>query len=135
MRHFADTLHSIYTKYFYMIHSKTDTNQAMFSLLASIEYLPDEDNLVKITPLISNGCSGGHNLTLHKDSIGRIESTDQSFSCCGKILMVKKIYIKADTTIPVKEALNQLVDAIKVEHQLTQWKRHIKMSAKMLSPF
>lgn len=118
-----------------MTESKHAATHTTFSLLASIGYVPGKSELLKITPLINDQCSCDHSLTVHQDTIAMIENTEQTHYCCGKMYEIKKVIFYSDATIPVTEAFHQVMDTIKAEQQLMQWKRHIKLCDKILSPF
>jgi hypothetical protein len=118
-----------------MLESKRTADHNTFSILASIGYFPGKSELLKITPLINDQCSCDHSLTVHRDTIARMENTEQTHYCCGKIYEIKKVVFYSDAKIPVTEAFNQVIDTIKAEQQLMQWKRYIKLCDKILSPF
>ena len=101
----------------------------------SIEYLASNSKKVKITPLIKDQCGCDHSLYVDESIIACVENTAESHYCCGKMHSIVQIYFKEGATIPVADAIHHVIDSIKLETNLMQWKKHIKMAGELLSPF
>lgn len=105
------------------------------NLMAILEYPTDNSKHLKVIPYIDQYCSFDHSLLVAKDHILWIENTKETYYCGGKMHNIVKLYFKANATVPISDVIPQVMDTIKAEHDLIRWKRHIKMSGEMLSPF
>lgn len=78
-------------------------------LLVTVEALADDEKRVKVTPYIADvGCLCSRALTVNKDAIESLTTTEEVHVCCGKRLMVVEVSFVDDT---LTDVFQQLADA------------------------
>jgi hypothetical protein len=72
--------------------------QASSAQLAVVQGIDGDDSNVKVKPYVAGaGCSCDLELTIPKDAISRLVTTDETHPCCGKLLTVVQIEFSNDT--------------------------------------
>lgn len=75
-------------------------------LLATVEAVADRPDRVKVTPYLSQaGCQCAHSLTIPKEAIEELTTTEEFHLCCGKKLMVVQVSFSDATLADVFEQL------------------------------
>ena len=68
------------------------TRQERAGTVCTIEAVPDKPDRVRITPFVSGpGCSCSHGMTVPKDVIESVTTTDDTKDCCGRKLTVVEV--------------------------------------------
>jgi hypothetical protein len=76
---------------------------------ATLEAIPDKPELFKITPWFpKRGCACQFALVIEKKNIQKLTRTGHRHPCCGKLLRVVEVEIKADSVMPLNEVLADL---------------------------
>jgi hypothetical protein len=72
------------------------------SLLATVEPIPDDTSRVRVTPFVpERGCSCEQVITVAKDDIKALYTTDDVHWCCGKRLSVVEVEFANDSLADV----------------------------------
>lgn len=83
--------------------------QSECELLATIEPVEDNQNLVKVTPWYpSAGCLCCYSLNISKGSIESLHLTEDRRGCCGKVLRVVGVRFKEGARVEVSQLFDQL---------------------------
>ncbi|MEV0387742.1 hypothetical protein [Nonomuraea sp. NPDC050643] len=86
------------------------TRQDRAGTLSTVEAVPDRPDRVKVTPFVSGlGCSCSLGVTVPKDALESITTTEDTKECCGKRLMVVEVSF-ADPAL--SEVFRQLGHAV-----------------------
>lgn len=85
--------------------------QSEYELLATVEAVEDNPDLVKLTPWLSSGggtCLCHYALNIPKESIESLHPTGDRHACCGKVLRVASIRFKEGATLELNKVFEQI---------------------------
>lgn len=85
------------------------TSASLTNLKATVEAIKDEPDHVKITPWFSTmGCLCSMAIKVSKSAIASVSLTDDTHSCCGKVLRVVEVEFKEGEKISLDDLFTQL---------------------------
>jgi hypothetical protein len=74
----------------------------------TLEPVPGDDNILKVTPWVANGgCNCQHAFEVPKQAIRSVKPTGETHPCCGKILRVVEVDF-GDAKVDIAEVFRQL---------------------------
>lgn len=89
------------------------------ALLATVEPVANDPNLVKLTPWAeASGCNCHAAIQIPKSSIAALYDSGHTHWCCGKRLKVMEVELDEKKSIPVTQVVDQLSQ--RIQHQSMQ---------------
>lgn len=80
------------------------------SLLATIEPVDGDPEVVSITPYVGRRCACGSEIRLRKQDL-EAELTPDVVTCCGKLLRVFRVHLAPGAQLPATDLVRQLARA------------------------